>query len=201
MGGRSCPESGVNRTLLRPFEWLKAEFGPAYSKVIREKIFQDWRYAQADDSDIIEGDPQYDALVDADRLWRSDPEGGMLDLIALAERGSVGGMLLVGWAYQVGMGVSPDDALSEHWYRLAFEAGSLQAQLRLGRLYEERSDFARCKEVYGVGAADRWPPAMFYLARTKFHRPINPAEVEEARLLLEDASAQGDLGAQMLLGW
>lgn len=183
--------------LFRPFEWLKAELGPFCSPLLQAQTFQRWRYAQADDSDIIARDPDYDALMQA---WRNGPAAGISDLIALAERGSVWGMVLAGSAYYSGQGVNKDNSLAEHWFRPAFKAGSRQAQLRLGRLYEDRSDLARCREVYTVGAADRWPPAMFYLARIKFLYPINPAEREEARILLEAASEQGDIGAQTFLG-
>jgi len=120
-------------------------------------------------------------------------------LTALAERGSVWSMLLVGWAYNAGAGVTADLAQAERWYRLAFEGGAQQAQLRLGWTYEQRSDVAGCEEVYGVGAADGWAPAMYHLAMIKFRQPRTPARLEAARILLEQASAQGDLGAQWVL--
>ncbi|MGA9868821.1 MAG: hypothetical protein WBQ75_20530 [Acetobacteraceae bacterium] len=120
-------------------------------------------------------------------------------MIALAERGSAWSMLLVGWAYQTGEGVTADPTRAERWYRLAFEAGVQQAQLRLGRIYADRSDFAGCEEVYGVGSTDRWAPAMFNLAMIKLRQPRTPERLEAARILLEQASVQGDLGAQLIL--
>jgi TPR repeat protein len=115
--------------LCHPFKWLRTKL-PAQCVAdrldVREKL-ESWRYAQANDTDVIKHDPDYDALLAAERLWRSDPETAFPQLSVLAERGSVWSMLLVGYAYQAGQGVTADLAAAERWYRLAFEAGCQQA--------------------------------------------------------------------------
>jgi uncharacterized protein len=181
--------------------WFEAKLCPqcaAYRRALRQKL-QLWRYTQTNDQEVIDRDPEHDALVETERMWRRDPEAAFPELAALAERGSVWSMLLLGYAYQVGKGVTADPLQAESWYRRASEHGCRQAQLRLGWIYDQRNDDAKSELIYAVGAAEHWAPAMYYLARVKLRQPTSAEQLGQVRALLEQASALGDLGAQIEL--
>jgi TPR repeat protein len=159
----------------------------------------DRQYAFTHDEDVLDTDPDLDALREAERLSRSDPEAAVPLLRALADRGSAWSAMLLGYAYQRGLGVPPDPATTERWYRLAVERGCRQAQLRLGRIYQNRGDLAAAENVYAVGVAEQWAPAMYNLARLRMQQVQTPTGLEEVRSLLEQAAARDDLAAQMYL--
>lgn len=186
--------------LRRPFDWLRAEWAAARAAAGSPELqarLEEWRLAQTNDGEMLDHDPDLKALDEATRLRRTDPKSAFPRLAALAGRGSVMSMLLVGLSYEQGTGVTADSALAEQWYRLAFEEGSQKGQLLLGQFYEKRSDFTKCEQVYAVGADSGWAPGLYHLARIKLLPPRTPARLEEARVLLEQAAAQGDLGAQI----
>lgn len=164
-------------------------------EAVRRKL-QSWRYAQANDVEVIRADPEESAVRVAHKLWWTDPEIGFAQFLALAERGSPWSMTMVGCAYESGKGTAADPVQAERWYRRAFECGMQQAQLRLGSIYASRHDLAACEKVYAVGAGENWAPAQYYLAWVKLQQPKTRANLESARLLLEQAAAAGDFGAQ-----
>jgi localization factor PodJL len=192
----------VNCIMCRPFAWVRKHVpGPCIAD--RPEVqakFESWRYAQTNDREVLGCDPECEAVQAATKLSRTDPAAAFLKLLTLAERGSVWSMLCVAWAYATGAGTTPEASEAERWYRLAFERGCQQAQLRLGNIYRRRADFDECEKIYGVGAADHWAPAMYHLAMIKLRQPRTPACLETARSLLEQASALGDVGAQWALG-
>ena len=140
-----------------PVSFLKQAYASvaADRKTADDKITR-WRFAQTNDWELSQCDPQNDAVRDAERLRRSDPRAGLQQLLTLAKLGSIRSMIFVGRGYQTGDGLGVDPVQAEHWYRLALEGGSQQAQLRLGRIYADRLEFSKCEEVYGIGAAERW---------------------------------------------
>src|SRR5579872_5005919 len=130
--------------MCRLCRWIETWLCP-HCAIRREAIAEKlraWRYAQANDRNVIDRDPDRDALAEADNLWRRDPKAGLLRLRKLADLGSVWSMLLLGYAFASGTGTDPDEIQSERWYRLAFEGGCQRALLHLGRMYELRRDFA-----------------------------------------------------------
>lgn len=86
---------------------------------------------------------------------------------------------------------------AEILYRRAAERGCQQAQLLVGRILHQRGDLAGCEEIYGVGVAAGWPPAMYYLANARSRLQSDDAGFEDARVLLERAASSGDVGAEM----
>ena len=157
------------------------------------------RYGQTNDRALLLSDPHREALGEADQLWRDNPEAGLPKLIALAELGSVRAMSLAGWAYHEGKGAAADPVKAEYWHWRAIAGGSQQSQLQLGWIYTQRRDYPRCEEVYKAGVAQNWGPAMFYLGRIMLRQSLTKVRLDEARSLLERASALGDLGAQAML--
>lgn len=179
-----------------PVSFLKQAYASvaADRKTADDKITR-WRFAQTNDWELSQRDAQNDAVREAERLCRSDPRAGLQQLLTLAKLGSIRSMIFVGRGYQTGDGLGADPVQAEHWYRLAIEGGSQQAQLRLGRIYADRREFSKCEEVYRIGVAEHWGPAMYYLATVILRQPKTSVRLEEARSLLEQASALGDLGA------
>lgn len=109
-------------------------------------------------------------------------------------------MLCVGWLYSHGVGVPEDAVEGERWSLCALEHGSQRARLQLADLYWARSDFGACETILQPGVDEHWAPAMYAMAMTKLQQPKTKALRESARVLLEDASALGDVGAQWALG-
>ena len=187
----------------RLWRWIETRLWPRHAarrearREAVQKRLSDWRYARTNDKDVIDRDADRAALSEADKLWRSDPEAALPQLQALAERGSVWGMHLLGYAFERGIGTAPDPSLAEGWYRRAADGGCQQALLRLGRIYELRGEFAASMKVYEVGKAAHLGPAMYRLAWIKLRQSRTPEQFEDARSLFEQAAAQGDLGAQM----
>ena len=165
------------------------------------KFYRAWDYAQANDSVIWEDDTDIEGLIEAETLSKRDQNAGFRQFLALAEAGSVWAMDKVGHCYHSGRGVAADAALAEHWYRLSFDAGCTRALLDLGAVLASRGDFAGAEAVYGRGAADDWPPALFWLAVYQMKQSDSRATLDRARPLLERAMAKGSPAAQWVLGW
>lgn len=190
--------------MCRLCRWIGAKLFPdayddwAYGKAIWDRAW-DQQFAARHDKDVLDRDPDPDALQEAVQLGQSDPEAAIPALRALADRGSAWSAMLLGHAYQQGRGIMPDSVEAERWYRLAIERGCRQAQLRLGRIYQSRGDLVAAEQIYMLGAGERWAPAMYRLALLKLGQAHTSAKLNEARGLLEQAAAQGDLAAQMHL--
>ena len=155
-----------------------------------------WRYAQADDRDVWDREADLNSLTAAERLWRRDPASALPQLAELAEGGSVWSMTLLGWTYNSGTGVAADEVAAERWYRRAVQGGCQRALLSLCSILARRHDWPAVVEICSIRTAEFWAPAMYYLALAKLHRPTTPARREDARVLLERAAAQGDLGSE-----
>ena len=160
-----------------------------------------WDYAQANDTAILEGDPQKDRVLEAVRLRKSDPERGFAKLLPLAKKGSAWGMLHVAWCYHHGRGVEVSRAAAEDWYRRAYEAGSQRAMLDYGRMLARRGDVALRGAVYGAGADRNWAPALYRLARLRLEGPRTQESFLDALPLLEQAARLGSPAAQWALGY
>jgi TPR repeat protein len=174
----------MNCIFCRPFKWLGMNGDCVATQRALQEKFQAWRYARTNDQRLFADDPDPVATRKIAELYRIDPVAALPELMALAERGSVWCMRLLAYSYEVGRGAAADLAEAERWYRRALERGSQQAQLRLGRMAERRRDFAECERIYARGVADRWAPAMYYLAQVKLRRPRTSARREEGRRLL-----------------
>ena len=158
-----------------------------------------WAYAQANDTEIWGAETEQERILLAGELDNINPEAAFGEFLSIAERGSPWCIGLVGYRYQVGLGVPRDIDQAERWYRLAVARGVQQAQLRLGTLYYRQRKFTQAEGVYQIGAAQKWAPAMYRLAWCKLKTSSSRQVLAEARLLLEEASAKGDLGAEQYL--
>lgn len=171
---------------------------PARRRAIDAEL-NERRYSQTNERDLFLRDPHREALQEAERQWRSDPETGLPRLLALAELGSIRGMTFLGWAHHTGTGVIVDHVKAEHWYWHAILGGPQHSQLCLGWIYTQRLEYSQCEKVYRISVTENWSPAMFYLARIMLRQTLTKARLNEARILLEHASALEDLGAEAML--
>lgn len=156
---------------------------------------QAWDYAQTNDKEIWEKEPEPERLIEADTLTKKSPEQGFYLLMNLAESGSTWAMYLTGFNYSRGRGVSRDIALAERWYRLSFEAGCNRAMLDLGHLVARQGDLEEAEAVAERGAVNDWAPALFWLAYYRLTRSASRQTFLEVRPLLERAATQGSPGA------
>lgn len=179
---------------------MDAMFGFPSDEAIRRRC-RAWDYAQANDTAVWERERDKAGVRDALATLERDPTAGFAALKALAEEGSVWCMERLGRCYYQGVGVAVDENKAEEWCRRAFEGGSQRALLDYGRFLALRDDFPACEEVYGVGAAADWGPALYWLARSRLNRSRSPATALQVRPLLERASVECSPAAQWLLGW
>jgi len=158
-----------------------------------------WQSSQANDWAIWERDPLKEQMKEAITAFNVDANAGFRRVLALAEQGSVWNMLQVANFYLHGVGIRRDPDVAEEWWRRAFEGGSERAQLYYGKSLWMRGDYAKCEEVFSVGAAKDWAPALYWLARCRLRRCDNPETLREVRPMLELASEKGSLAARYLL--
>jgi TPR repeat protein len=162
----------------------------------------DWDYetAKASDLAILARDPLKDQVEQAFAVGREGSQARFDALKALAEQGSVYCMFPIATYYLHGVGVALDAEKAEYWARQAVEGGSAQGQLLYGRILGLRGDFAKCEEVFGVGAANDVGPALYWLARYRLRRSNTRRAWAEVRPLLERAAAKGSIAAHRVLG-
>jgi len=183
-------------------DWLSAKIGlcPSSGNIAKIWVLNDrWDYSQANDQAILETDPDRDRAREAAALITSDPERAFPLVVALASKGSVWSMIQAGWCYYNGLGVEPNAAEAESWYRRAYEAGSDRALLDYARILTSRREVALLEAVYSAGAARNWTPAALRLARLRLRLSATRKTLLEARPVLERAAEQGSPGAQFLL--
>jgi TPR repeat protein len=184
-----------------PFEWLRSKLGLP-SKETRFGRYRHWEYAQANDAEIWDSDPNKDELVRAQELAKAGDQGGAFRIWhALAERGSVWSMLEVARCYRRGVSVPSDATRAEDWCRRAFEAGSQRALLWYGGMLVSRGDIDRGEAIFRVGASQDWAPAIYWLAWCQLQRSNERSTYLSVRPLLERAAAAGNPRARQALAW
>jgi hypothetical protein len=127
---------------------------------------------------------------------RQDSATGFVACLELAGAGSAVAMNAVGEAYCLGRGVAPDETKGEHWYGLAYRAGSRQALLNYGHMLTRRGDLAGAEAVFRKGASQGWSAAIHRLATIQLEQGGAAGREMEARLLLQQAAAPGNPAAR-----
>jgi hypothetical protein len=187
--------------LCGPLKWLCARINAGCAETHAEfhKRANSWDFEQVDDTALLERDPEQDRIKEAFLVREADPEAFFRRLLELAKQGSVWSMNHVASSYFRGFGVAPDPVEAEAWFRRAFEGGSEYAQLRYGKILGRRGDYDTCEEVFGVGVAKDWAPALYWSARFRLRRSNTRATLKQVRPLLVRASAKGSVRAHLLL--
>jgi TPR repeat protein len=146
------------------------------------------------------GEPDLAELEQVVRTRRRYPYEAMTRLKVLAERGSAMAMVFLGDSYRRGIGTDKDLAQSEEWYRRAADAGSVLGLYLLGRLFILQGRYDEAKSAFHFAAAGGYPPATSWLGRMYYFGWGGEKNIARAKLLLEEASARGNIIATSLLG-
>jgi TPR repeat protein len=160
----------------------------------------DWADTQINKMALWEDEADQERILHAHSLLKTDPAQSFKEYLALAEQGSVWSMVPVGTNFETGQGALQNLAQAEAWYRRAYERGSDYGLLRLGQLYLRSKRYAEAEVVFRTGVERGFAPAMFPLAWAYSKSAHWPQKREEALMLLERASAAGDLSARRFLG-
>ena len=171
----------------------------AYNPIAR--LEEEWEYAQANDGAIWAAEAQKDRIAVAQIALDESPNEALPMLLSLADGGSVGSMLLLGWCFSTGRGAVQNWVEAERWYRSAYSAGSQRALLYLGSELELRGYSEAQEDLYTEGALRDWPPAVFRLAKLRLRFFLSPEKAKAVRVQLGYAAAAGSPEAQWWLAW
>ena len=109
-------------------------------------------------------DEYRDELEAASKLFDSGQYGlAFAKYLPLAEGGSIGAQLRVGWMYHSGRGVGHDVEQARRWYIRAAEASSAEAQFYLGRLSWTEQRYQETIEMFERSASQNYGPALYQL--------------------------------------
>jgi TPR repeat protein len=142
-------------------------------------------------------EPDKEALNHAFNLLSSDPEEALVELKALADRGSIASMLYIAHTYRKLKG---DLLQSNEWFRRAMNAGSLLGSYELARNYREANNHSDALEVLRVGESDGYAPSIHQLGVMYWKGLGVDKDTDKARKLFERASALGHVYAKRNLG-
>lgn len=122
-----------------------------------------------------------------------------------AEGGDARAQYGVGYLYQFGLGVGPDNAKAKGWYEKAAARNDPDALLALGSMYESgkagRQDLKEAIKDYRAAAASgRSPDAEFALGRMSMRGRGMERDAKAGVEWLEKAAAHGQAAAQYMLG-
>ncbi len=96
-------------------------------------------------------------------MQKTDPVRAFGEIQTLAEKGSVNGMLMLGSAYQIGMGTPVNLKQAETWFRRAYEKGSVLGTWNLGNFYLGQKKYSEAYKAFAAGAAMGHMPSADYM--------------------------------------
>lgn len=148
-----------------------------------------------------DAEPDLELLRKAADGMMSGSQQAFRDLCRLAERGSLQSVMLIGYAYGQGFGVAKNPEKQISWYRVASEAGSVDASYRLGRIFTAAGNAPEAVEFYKRAISKNYTPAMYQLAMIYLRGALGvETNKSKARELLEVASSLGHVHARRELG-
>jgi TPR repeat protein len=145
---------------------------------------------------LWEGEPDLAELRRAHGLLATDGTQALIELKALADRGSTMSMVYLAHAYRTGIGTGIDLRQAEDWYGRAAKRGSTLASYELGRVCLELKRYADAKEAFNVGTAKSYAPSMHMLGMMYFKGSGVDSDLSKARDLLERSAALGHVFAK-----
>ncbi|MHB8254437.1 MAG: SEL1-like repeat protein [Acidiferrobacter sp.] len=119
------------------------------------------------------------SVTQAFAAMESDPVSGVFKLKALAEAGSSRAMVLLGCAYQRGVGVRADFSEAQTWYRRAETSGAVAGTYGLGQVCAAQQDYTIARVYFTAAAEQGYEPA------------------QQALLQLDDAQREGQFTAHV----
>jgi TPR repeat protein len=144
-------------------------------------------------------EPDIERLQKAHSLLKANPQTAVKELEALTELGSALAPLYLGWAYKTGNGIAQSQALAEHWLKLSFDRGEIQASYYLGHLFSETARYDDSNIAFERGSVLGYAPSMYCLAMNILDAKNGLKDIGKAKKLLEGASIQGHVFAQRAL--
>ena len=145
-------------------------------------------------------EPDLEELRSLRRVVKTDPSDAVGRLHALADRGSLVSMYLLGACYGSGRGVGKDPVEAERWLRRAGQGGSIEGSYRLGGMLHRQGRHQEAFNEYERLAAVGFTPAMNRLGSMHFRGEGVVRDVGRAKALWEQASSLGHLYARRNLG-
>ena len=131
-------------------------------------------------------------------------QGGLTELIRMAEQGDAVAQYNLGFSYAYGTGVPQDDARALAWYRLAAEQGLDAAQHHLGVMYANgegtTQDFDEAVRWLRMAAAQDYSTARYHLGVMYANGDGVPDDEAEALAWFRESAEEGDVPAQYMLG-
>jgi hypothetical protein len=144
-------------------------------------------------------EPDLEWVRRANALYRSDPAAGLQEYTALAEKGSIYGMIHTGYCLSVGEGVPRDIEAGAIWFRKAMELGSVEGAYRLARYYLFKGDMSAARQALEFGVARDFVPALNTLGDMYARGYLGAKDFDQARALWQRASDLGQLNARVHL--
>ena len=153
----------------------------------------------ADDKRVWADEPDSPRVNEAYRLLFSDPDRAYGQLLALADGGSIMSMVYLGWMFRDGIGRKADFPEAEYWFKRVADSGALIGTSYLGELYQIHGDHNKAREIFSIGAAQEYVPAMYLLGRMYVFGSGGFRDDAKGRALLEKCAALGYLRAKAAL--
>ncbi len=149
-------------------------------------------------------------LKKASALRLEEPSRVFEEYRQLSDEGYPDAMLQLAWCYEKGIGTRSNKALSEAWYRRAYEVGTERVKklaiYYLGWFYLRGGDFVKAREIFNLGAEMDYPTAIFRLGWLYKRGDGVKKDLIKARALFERAACLGhilakrDLAAMLMSG-
>lgn len=137
-------------------------------------------------------EPDISGLRESYQKLKTDPKAAIRELTEHAAKGSLMSMVYIGYAHQKGTGVQKNLGEAERWYRMAYDAGSLEGLRHLGVLLTEVGRFDEAEAVFLEGVAKDYSPVMHRLGKL-YLRSNDPGRWKRAIPVLERGSELGNV--------
>jgi TPR repeat protein len=148
-----------------------------------------------DDRELLAREPDRTALYHAHALLSTNPQLGLANLEALANRGSIMALLYI--ANEWRLKGKENYPTAQKWYRLAYEKMSATALWYLALIYYDQNDYNAAEEILKDGVSKKDGPSMYWLA--DLYLAHYQGKRHEVKALLEHANAMGHLRAKSRL--
>lgn len=113
--------------------------------------------------------------------------------LAMAQAGHREAQIFIGWQYQHGLGVTPDENTAGYWFTQAALQHSAEAEFCLARLAAARRDFDGAFRHYSTAADQGYSPALIRLGWIYETGRSVPADRERAMAYYKQAAQAGNV--------
>jgi TPR repeat protein len=117
-------------------------------------------------------------------------------LYPLAEANSEFALLGLGWIYETGNGVSPNDSIAKSFYERAVSAGSIVGCFELGRILLKQGDKEGARFAFAKGSELGDLPSMSRLGKMMVEGRGGSTDADTGIAWLEKAAVGGHILAQ-----